>query len=69
LEVPKNDADAVKLMASRGLQIITPDAKASADFRAAGDQLSASMKGSMVPADVYQAAVDARDAFRKSHTK
>jgi TRAP-type C4-dicarboxylate transport system substrate-binding protein len=69
LEVPKLDADAVKLMASRGLQVITPDAKASAEFRAAGDQLSASMKGTMVPADVYQAAVDARDAFRKSHTK
>ena len=68
-EVPKNDADAVKLMSTRGLQVITPDAKAAADFRAAGSQLASTMRGSMVPADVYDAAVQARDAFRASKAK
>jgi TRAP-type C4-dicarboxylate transport system substrate-binding protein len=68
-EVPKNDADAVKLMSTRGLQVITPDAKAAAEFRAAGSQLAATMRGTMVPADVYDAAVQARDAFRASKGK
>lgn len=68
-EVPKNDADAVKLMASRGLRVITPDAKAAAEFRAAGGSLAATMRGTMVPADVYDAAVQARDAFRASKGK
>jgi TRAP-type C4-dicarboxylate transport system substrate-binding protein len=68
-EVPKNDADAVKLMAARGLQVITPDPKAAAEFRAAGSQLASTMRGSMVPADVYDAAVQARDAFRASKGK
>ena len=69
-EVPKNDADAVKLMSTRGgLQVITPDAKAAAEFHAAGSQLASTMRGSMVPADVFDAAVQARDAFRASKGK
>jgi TRAP-type C4-dicarboxylate transport system substrate-binding protein len=68
-EVPKNDAEAVKLMSTRGLQVITPDAKAAAEFRTAGSQLASTMRGSMVPADIYDAAVQARDAFRASKGK
>jgi TRAP-type C4-dicarboxylate transport system substrate-binding protein len=68
-EVPKNDADAVKLMSTRGLQVITPDAKSAGEFHAAGTQLASTMRGTMVPADVYDAAVQARDAFRASKGK
>jgi TRAP-type C4-dicarboxylate transport system substrate-binding protein len=68
-EVPKNDADAVKLMATRGLQVITPDAKTAAEFHTAGSQLASTMRGTMVPADVYDAAVQARDAFRAAKGK
>jgi TRAP-type C4-dicarboxylate transport system substrate-binding protein len=68
-DVPKSDADSVKQMSARGLQVITPDAKAAAEFRAAGSQLAATMRGTMVPADIYDAAVQARDAFRASKGK
>ena len=68
-EVPRNDADAVKLMSTRGLQVITPDAKAAAEFHTAGSQLASTMRGSMVPADIFDAAVQARDAFRASKGK
>jgi len=68
-EVPAQDAGAVTAMKVKGLQVITPDAKALDDFRAAGSQLSATMRGSMVPEDVYKAAVEERDAFRKSKGK
>jgi TRAP-type C4-dicarboxylate transport system substrate-binding protein len=69
-EAPAQDASSVKAMvASGGLQVITLDAKAAAEFRAAANQLNTTMRGSMVPADVYDAAVQERDAFRKSKGK
>jgi TRAP-type C4-dicarboxylate transport system substrate-binding protein len=65
-EGPKQDADSLTAMQARGLTVIKPDAKAAADFRAAANKLNASMRGQMVPADVYDLAVATRDAFRKS---
>lgn len=69
-EAPQQDAASVKAMvASGGLQVITLDPKAAAEFRSAANQLNTTMRGSMVPADVYDAAVHERDAFRKSKGK
>jgi TRAP-type C4-dicarboxylate transport system substrate-binding protein len=68
-EGPKQDADSIVAMKSRGLEVITPDAKTSADFRAAANKLNTSMRGNMVPADIYDMAVAARDAFRKTQGK
>jgi TRAP-type C4-dicarboxylate transport system substrate-binding protein len=68
-EAPAQDAESVKVMQSRGLQVITLDPKALAEFRAAADQLVKTMRGSMVPADVYDLAVQGRDAVRKSKGK
>jgi TRAP-type C4-dicarboxylate transport system substrate-binding protein len=68
-EAPAQDAESVKQMTARGLQVITLDPKAAAEFRAAATQLTATMRGSMVPADLYDMAVQERDAFRKSKGK
>lgn len=69
-EAPQQDAASVKAMvASGGLQVITLDPKAAAEFRTAANQLNTTMRGSMVPADVYDAAVQERDGFRKSKGK
>jgi len=68
-EAPARDAESVKQMAARGLQVITLDARAAAEFRTAASQLVATMRGGMVPADVYDMAVQERDAFRKSKGK
>ena len=65
-EAPKQDADSIVQMQARGLTVTKLDAKASADFHAAADKLITSMRGAMVPADVYDLAVRERDAFRKS---
>jgi hypothetical protein len=56
-------------MTARGLQVITLDAKAGAEFRAAANQLTATMRGSMVPPDVFDMAVQERDSLRKSKGK
>jgi TRAP-type C4-dicarboxylate transport system substrate-binding protein len=68
-EAPAQDAESVKAMVSRGLQVTTVDAKAAGEFRAAAAQLVTSMRGTMVPADIYDMAVQERDAVRKSKPK
>jgi TRAP-type C4-dicarboxylate transport system substrate-binding protein len=67
--IPKMDADSVKAMEARGLKVIKADAKAAAEFRAAAAQLVTTMRGEMVPADVFDLAVKARDAARKAPGK
>jgi TRAP-type C4-dicarboxylate transport system substrate-binding protein len=68
-EAPAQDAESVKVMSSRGLQVTTLDPKALAEFRGAADQLVKTMRGSMVPADIYDMAMQEREAFRKSKGK
>jgi TRAP-type C4-dicarboxylate transport system substrate-binding protein len=65
-DAPAQDAESVKQMTARGLQVITLDPKAAAEFRGAATQLNQSMRGSMVPPDIYDMAVKERDAVRKS---
>ena len=69
VDVPKGDADSIKSMQARGLTVIKLDAKASAEFRAQAEKLVATMRGEMVPADVFDMALQARDAVRKSAGK
>jgi TRAP-type C4-dicarboxylate transport system substrate-binding protein len=68
-EAPVQDAESVKAMVARGLQVTTLDAVAAAEFRSAATQLVTTMRGSMVPTDIYDMAVQERDAFRKSKSK
>jgi len=62
---PALDASSIKAMTARGLNIITLDAKAMNEFRTEAAKLGATMRGGMVPVDVYDAAVTERDAVRK----
>lgn len=68
-EAPAQDAESVKVMASRGLQVTTLDPTALAEFRAAANQLVSTMRGTMVPADVYDMAMQERETIRKSKSK
>jgi hypothetical protein len=52
-------------MKNRGLTLVQMTPKDSADLYAAIDRLVASMRGDMVPADMYDQVKDARDAYRK----
>ena len=65
-DAPKQDADSITAMTGRGLEVIKLDPKAAAEFRTAANQLASTMRGGMVPADIYDLAVQTRDAFRKS---
>ena len=65
-EAPKLDADSVATMKTRGLTVTTLDAKASAEFRVSVEKYVTTMRGNIVPADAYDAALKERDAFRKT---
>ena len=65
VEVPE-DADSIATMKTRGLTVTTIDPKTAASFRAEADAFVKTMRGQMVPADVYDAAIRERDAFRKT---
>jgi hypothetical protein len=68
-EAPGLDASSVKTMASRGLTVTALDPKALAEFRTAAEKLVSSSRGTMVPADIFDQAVQERDAFRKTKGK
>jgi TRAP-type C4-dicarboxylate transport system substrate-binding protein len=65
-DAEKLDATSIATMKSRGLTVTTPDATALAAFRAEADRLVMTIRGTLIPADVYDAAVRERDAFRKT---
>ena len=65
-DAPKLDADSIATMKSRGLTITSLDPKAAASFRSEADSFVKSMRGGMVPAEVYDAAIRERDAYRKT---
>jgi TRAP-type C4-dicarboxylate transport system substrate-binding protein len=63
VDVPRQDAFAVLLMQQQGLTVT----KASGpEWRQEGDVLAATMRGEMVPKDIFDLALKERDAFRQS---
>lgn len=63
-EVPKQDLASIAEMTRRGLTV----AKASGpEWRKEVDGLAVTMRGEMVPKDVFDQALKARDAYRKQH--
>jgi TRAP-type C4-dicarboxylate transport system substrate-binding protein len=63
-DVPKQDAASIAEMVKRGL-VVT---KASGpEWRKETDSLAATMRGQMVPKDMFDLALKARDAYRKQH--
>ena len=64
VDVPRQDAEAVEEMKTRGLSVTALDQVAVAKFRRLADELTASMRGDMVPTDVYDLALRERNSFR-----
>jgi TRAP-type transport system periplasmic protein len=63
-DVPKQDAAATAEMVKRGL-IVTE--ASGPEWRKEMDGLAKTMRGEMVPPDIFDLAVKARDAYRKQH--
>ena len=64
VEVPKQDADAVSAMTKQGLTVTKA---IGPEWRTQIDGLAKTMRGEMVPQEVFDAASKARDEFRKQN--
>ena len=63
-DVPKQETAAIAEMTRRGLVV----SKASGpEWRKEADALAATMRGEMVPKDIFDLAIKARDGYRKQH--
>jgi TRAP-type C4-dicarboxylate transport system substrate-binding protein len=73
-QAPALDAGALREMAESTkaakapFQVVTLDAAAAAQFRAEADRMTASQRGTLVPAQVFDAAMKERTAFRQGKT-
>lgn len=65
-EAPSLDATAVGTMQKRGLKVTTLTPAMLAEFRKTADAMVSTMRGTLVPADVFDAALQARNTYRKS---
>ncbi|MDA1093644.1 MAG: TRAP transporter substrate-binding protein DctP [Acidobacteria bacterium] len=63
-QVPAQERESIAEMKTRGLTVVEPSDAQRAAFRVAADGLTASWRGTMIPADVYDMALRERDAFR-----
>jgi TRAP-type C4-dicarboxylate transport system substrate-binding protein len=66
-DVPAQERQAVTEMKNRGLTVVTLDEAVKASFREVADELTASWRGTMIPAEIYDQALRARNAFRAAH--
>jgi TRAP-type C4-dicarboxylate transport system substrate-binding protein len=65
VEGAAQDQQSVVAMKARGLAVIAIDAVRAAEWRAEAQKFAASARGTLVPADVYDAALKARAMFRQ----
>jgi len=63
-DVSAQERDSIEQMKQRGLTVVELDDATKASFRLVADEITASWRGNMIPAEVYDQAVRARDAFR-----
>ena len=66
VDVPKQDQNSIDMMTKQGLTVtkaIGPEWKTQLD------SLAKTMRGEMVPADIFDLASKARDEYRKTHRK
>jgi TRAP-type transport system periplasmic protein len=64
VEVPKQDATSIQTMTKNGLTVTKATGP---EWRTQLDALAKTMRGEMVPHDIFDLAVKARDDFRKAH--
>jgi TRAP-type C4-dicarboxylate transport system substrate-binding protein len=62
MEVPNGDKLAIGLMSAQGLTVTRPEGP---EWEAVAGRLADTMRGSMVPPDMFDLALKARDAYRR----
>jgi TRAP-type transport system periplasmic protein len=63
VDVPKQDQNSIEMMQKQGLTVTKA---VGPEWRTQLDSLGKTMRGEMVPADIFDLAIKARDEFRKN---
>jgi len=66
-EIRKSEAGSVPIMQQFGLNVVHPDAKAMGEWRQLAEGIWPKLRGTMVPADLFDEVKRLRDEFRKTH--
>jgi len=66
-QIPGQDSTAIVEMQKRGLTVVRARAPVAAEWRAMSDEFAAEMRGTVVPADIFDLARRERDAWRRTH--
>lgn len=66
-EIRKSEAGSVPIMQQFGLNVVHPDAKATAEWRQLAESIWPKLRGTLVPADLFDEVKRLRDEYRKSH--
>jgi TRAP-type transport system periplasmic protein len=66
VEVPKQDQSSIETMTKAGLTVTKA---AGPEWKTQLDSLAKTMRGEMVPADIFDLASKARDEYRKQHAR
>jgi TRAP-type C4-dicarboxylate transport system substrate-binding protein len=66
-EIRKAEAGSIPIMQQFGLNLVKPDAKASAEWRQLAESIWPKLRGSSMPPDLFDQVKRLRDEFRKTH--
>src|SRR5579862_9684524 len=66
-EIRKAEASSIPLMQQFGLNVVHADPKAVAEWRQLSEAIWPKLRGSMVPADLFDEVKRLRDEYRKAH--
>jgi TRAP-type C4-dicarboxylate transport system substrate-binding protein len=66
-EIRKAEASSIPLMQQFGLNVVHADPKAVAEWRQLSEAIWPKLRGTMVPADLFDEVKRLRDEFRKAH--
>ncbi len=66
-EIRKAEANSIPIMQQFGLNLVKPDAKAMAEWRQLAEGLWPKLRGTMMPADLFDQVKRLRDDYRKTH--
>src|SRR5579862_8720193 len=66
-EIRKAEAGSIPIMQQFGLNLVKPDAKATAEWRQLAEGIWPKLRGTMMPADLFDQVKRLRDDYRKTH--
>jgi TRAP-type transport system periplasmic protein len=66
-EIRKAEAGSIPIMQQFGLNLVKPDAKATAEWRRLAEGIWPKLRGTMMPADLFDQVKRLRDEYRKAH--